>query len=263
MMVQKKVADALLSCLKSKILDIDKIKVNAVCLGLGFTGVKLSTGHVGLCHSLQSETSAKCCQIVRRAGTLAGTPALSLAEFIESWDIIERVVGAATLNALSQIILARQSQNYEISEGNLIDQIDIGQADTVALVGNIRPIVSVIRSKTRKLYIFERGGIVDEDVLPDIACEEFLPKSNVVIITGTAFANGTIDRVLELSSKARYIALIGPSATLVPDPLFERGVSAIAGVIVVDSEKAMQIVAEGGGTPQLKVATRFVVIKPK
>lgn len=69
--------------------------------------------------------------------------------------------------------------------------------------------------------------------------------------------------MLDLSRAARYIALIGPSATVVPDPLFARGVSAIGGVVVTDPEKAMQIVAEGGGTPQLKVATRFVVIKAK
>jgi hypothetical protein len=37
----------------------------------------------------------------------------------------------------------------------------------------------------------------------------------------------------------------------------------IGGVIVTNPEIAMQVVAEGGGTPQLKAATRFVVMKPK
>jgi len=258
----RRIVDALLSSLKSEIPDVDTIKVDKVCLGLGYTGVRLSTGHVGLCHSLLTEASLECCQIVRRAGALAGSPAIALAELIKSWDMGEKVVGAATVNALSQIILAHPSRRYRITEGSLIDRIDIKHDDTVALVGNIRPIVPDIRSKAGKLYIFERGGIIDEDVLPDVASEELLPKADVVIITGTAIANGTIDRLLELSRGARYIALIGPSATVVPDPLFERGVSAIAGVIVVDSEKAMQIVSEGGGTPQLKAAVKFVVIEP-
>jgi len=257
-----RIADTLLSCLRSEIPDVDRIRVDKVCLGLGYTAVKLSTGHVGLCHSLLTEAPLECCQIVRRAGTLAGSPAIALAELIKSWDMGEKVVGAATVNALSQIILAHPSRKYRITEGSLIDRIDIKRDDIVALVGNIRPIVQDIRSKAGKLYIFERGGIIDEDVLPDVASEEHLPKADVVIITGTAIANGTIDRLLELSRGARYIALIGPSATVVPDPLFERGVSAIAGVIVVDSEKAMQIVSEGGGTPQLKAAVKFVVIEP-
>ena len=259
----QRITEALLFCLKSEIPDMDAIWVDRVCLGLGFTGVKLSTGHVGLCHSLLGETSSECCQIVERAGELAGSPAMDLADLIRSWDIGERVVGAATVNALSQIILECPSPKYAVTEGNLIDQIEVKEDDTVALVGNIRPIAPVIRNKAKKLYIFERGGIVDEGVLPDVACEELLPQADIVIITGTAIANGTIDRVLELSRGARQIALIGPSATVVPDPLFERGVSAIAGAIVVDAEKAMQIVAEGGGTPQLKTAAKFVIIKPK
>ena len=259
----KKVVEEILSYLETGIPNVNRISAERVCLGLGFTGVKLSTGHVGLCHSLQSEASIQCCQVVQRAGTLAGSPAVDLAKLVRSWDLSERVIGTATINALSQIVLERQSQKYVIAEGNLIDQIDIRRTDTVALVGNIRPIVPTIKKEAGRVYIFERGGIADEGVLPDIACEDLLPQANVVIITGTAIANGTIDRLLELSKGARSIALIGPSASVVPFPLFERGVPAIAGTIVVDSERAMQIVAEGGGTPQLKGAVRFVVIKPK
>jgi uncharacterized protein (DUF4213/DUF364 family) len=263
MTAQRSVVDDLLLCLKKEIPNANEIVVKEACLGLGFTGVRLSTGHVGLCNSLQSETSLQCCQILRRAGKLAGSSALSLAGLIKSTDMSERIVGAATLNAMSQIILRNPSHKYDVADGNLVDHIHVRKDDTVAIVGNISPIVSAIKSKVRKLYVFERGGISGEGVLPEAASEKFLPQSNVVIITGTTIANGTIERVLYLSRKARYIAMIGPSATVVPDPLFSRGVSAIGGAIVTDAEKAMQIVAEGGGTPQLKAATRFVVIKAK
>lgn len=263
MMSKERVAEALLSCLRKKLPNIDDIKVEKVCLGLGYSAVKLDTGHVGLCHTLQTETTFRCCEIVEKAGTLAGSFAIDLAELIRSWDIGKKVVGSATINALSQIVLTDLSQEYAISEGSLIDKIKIDKNDGVALVGNIRPIVPDLKSKADKVYIFERGGIIDEDVLPDVACEEFLPRSDIVIITGTAITNGTIDRLLELSKKAKYVALIGPSASVVPDPLFERGVHAIAGVIITDPEKAFQVVMEGGGTPQLKKAAKFVVIEAK
>jgi uncharacterized protein (DUF4213/DUF364 family) len=263
MTAQRRIVDDLLLCVKQEIPNAREILVKEACLGLGFTGVKLSTGHVGLCHSLQSETSRQCCQILGRAGKLAGSSALSLAGLIKSREMGERIVGAATLNAMCQIVLRNPSDKCDIVDGNLVDHIDMRQDDTVAIVGNIRPIIPAIRSRADKLYVFERGGIADEGVLPDVASEEFLPQSDVVIITGTAIANGSIDRVLDLSRTARYIALIGPSATVIPYPLFARGVSAIGGVIVTDADKAMQIVAEGGGTPQLKAATRFVVIKAK
>jgi uncharacterized protein (DUF4213/DUF364 family) len=83
-----------------------------------------------------------------------------------------------------------------------------------------------------------------------------------LIITGSAIANGTIERLLQLPRNAGQVAVVGPSASIIPDVLFMRRVSLIGGVIARDPDKAMQIVAEGGGTPKLKSAMEFVVIKP-
>ena len=125
---------------------------------------------------------------------------------------------------------------------------------------DIKPLVPAIKNKTSKLWIFERGRSVDDTVLPDPASEELLPKADIVIITGSAIANGTIGRLLELSKNARTVGIVGPSASIIPDPLFKRGVDVIGGRIVTNPERAMQIVAEGGGTPQLKGVTRKFVI---
>jgi len=103
----------------------------------------------------------------------------------------------------------------------------------------------------------------DENVLPDFVSEEIIPKASVVIITGSAIANGTIDRLLELSQGAREVALSGSSVGLTPDSLFKRGVTLIGGARVVDPERMLQIIAEGGGTPHLNPALKFLVIKPK
>jgi uncharacterized protein (DUF4213/DUF364 family) len=40
-----------------EIPDIDEITVEKVCLGLGYSGVKLESGQVGVCNSLLSEAS--------------------------------------------------------------------------------------------------------------------------------------------------------------------------------------------------------------
>jgi uncharacterized protein (DUF4213/DUF364 family) len=148
-------------------------------------------------------------------------------------------------------------------EGNILDELDIKPTDTVAMVGNIRPFVEPVRRKASNLWIFERGGRFDEGVLPDTACEKLLPEADVVIITGSAIANGTIERLLQLSQIARKVGVVGPSASIVPDPLFKRGADVVGGVIVTDADKALRIIAEGGGTPQLKAAVRFVTMKPK
>jgi hypothetical protein len=52
-------------------------------------------------------------------------------------------------------------------------------------------------------------------------------------------------------------------SSIVPDPVFKRGADVVGGVIVTDADKVMRIVAEGGGTPQLRAAVRLVTMKPK
>jgi uncharacterized protein (DUF4213/DUF364 family) len=47
--------------------------------------------------------------------------------------------------------------------------------------------------------------------------------------------NDTLDGVLAACRHARYLAIVGPTAGCLPDPLFARGVDAIGGRRVVDA----------------------------
>jgi uncharacterized protein (DUF4213/DUF364 family) len=71
-------------------------------------------------------------------------------------------------------------------------------------------------------------------------------------------ANGTVDRLLELAENARTVAMVGPTVSCVPDALFRRGVDYMGGFLIVDPDKALQVIMEGGGTPQLKQAGKLV-----
>ena len=260
----RSVIDEALALIYDQMPNLHEIKVSKVCVGLGYTGVKLSTGHVGLCHSLLGEWVPRCCQVVKHAGTLAGSPAIDLANLAKSWDTSESVVGVATLNALSQSVLNRKK--YLIAEGNFMDYMEqkVEESDIVALVGYIEPFVEILRRKARHLYVFERNStLFDEQILPDTACEEFLPQADVIIITGSSIANKTIDHVLELSQGTKEIGVVGPSASLIPDPLFKRGVTIIGSIKVVNADRLLQIIAEGGGTPQINSAGKFINIRAK
>lgn len=258
-----RIIEELLSSVKREIPEINDIYTKRVVLGLGYTGVELTTGQVGVCYTFGSEITPDCCQIWRKAGTLAGKPAIEIAELSKSWDLSESVVGVAALNALSQLAIERNRKRYTITEGDFVDHVEIRKGDTVVLVGNIHPFVPKIKEKTQKLYILEKNPRLREPKgLPDFAAEEVLPSADIVIITGTTLANGTIDHLLALSKNAREKSLVGPSASVFPDPLFERGVTLIGGIQVTDSEKIMQIISEGGGTPSFGVACKRIVIKP-
>lgn len=241
--------------------DTDDIIVEGLYLGLGYTGVKLQGGQAGVCHSLLSEMAPECCTILESAGTLAGRPATEFLDMASSWDLGERVMGMATVNALSQIVFEAHPDRYAVEEKNLAEVIEVRPEDIVVLVGLIKPFVPVFRAKAKRLHILERGTGREEGVLPDTACEEFVPEADVVVITGSSLANGTVDRLLELAEDARTVALVGPTVSCVPDPLFNRGANYAGGIRITDADRALQVIAEGGGTPQLRMAGEFVTFK--
>ena len=152
-----RIIEELLSSVKNEIPKIDEIHVKRVVIELRYTAVELNTGHVCVCYTLGREITPNCCQIQKLAGSLAGSPAMKIAELSRSWDLSETVVGIAALNTLSQLAIERNRERYVITDGNFIDHIEIRRGDTVALVGNIHPFVPKIKEKTEKLFILERN----------------------------------------------------------------------------------------------------------
>ncbi|MBT7353710.1 MAG: hypothetical protein HN810_06300, partial [Acidiferrobacteraceae bacterium] len=55
-----------------------------------------------------------------------------------------------------------------------------------------------------------------------------------VLVTGSTLMNDTLDEVLACCNPAAHIALIGPTASCLPDPLFERGVDVVGSTTVID-----------------------------
>lgn len=258
------IVNDILALLAKRIPDLGTITIEKVVVGLGYSGVKLSTGNVGVCFTFQTELSPNSCKLHQRAGTLVGSSAVEMMSLARSWDLSESVIGIATVNALSSIYLDMHPKAYLISKGNTLDYVALEKEDTVVFVGRINPLIKRMEGKVKRILVLERDSMRREKGdLPDTACEEVMPQANVALITGTALANGSIDYLLELSKGAREIAIVGASASLVPDPLFRRGVTILGGIRVLDSDKLLQIVAEGGGTQQLKPAVEFVNLRPK
>ena len=99
-------------------MDLENVKAEKFVLGMGYTGVKLSNGDAGVCHSLISETSPDCCDILDNAGHLTDVPVSELLSYLDSWNLLDRILGVATLNALSQGVMRRE--HYPLLRENLI-----------------------------------------------------------------------------------------------------------------------------------------------
>lgn len=254
--------DEIIKIIRDGIPELNKIRVEEVCIGLGYTGVLLDTGHLGVAATILGGMSIDCCEVLKRAGELAGSSAEELMMLARSWDLGESAVGVATLNALSQIILEKRKSEYVMSFGDFIDELDVGEDDVVGMVGYFGPFIPKLKKICKKLYIFERG-MRKPETLPDTAAEYILPEVDVAILTGSAIVNKSLEHLLELAKNAREIGVVGPSTSFIPDPLFKRGATIVGGIEVVDPRKVMKVIKEGGGTRKFKPYVKFVNFRGK
>ncbi len=229
-MITKEIADIAIS--KSQ-----HLTVKDVCLGLGYTAVQLSDDTCGACFTFRNDLGPKC-GVIPDAGSLIGKSAASLIEKAMSVNLAEASLGVATINAVL---------NGDFETGNnAIDEMDIRPEDTLGLIGNFVPILNKFKDRVKDVYVFERV-LTDDYLIPDWAEEIYLPKCDVVVITGVTFINKTIDHILEMSKNAKEIVIMGPSTCMAPDILKERGVTLLAGSRVSNPEMLLKTVAQGGG----------------
>jgi uncharacterized protein len=102
---------------------------------------------------------------------------------------------------------------------------------------------------------------MERGVLPESAAAGILPQCGIAILSATALLNHTLDGLLDLCRNAREIAILGPSTPLLPQVFADRGVTLLSGVQVVDGERVLRLVGEGGGTRQFGSAVRKLTLR--
>ncbi|MDI6859042.1 MAG: DUF364 domain-containing protein [Methanocellales archaeon] len=216
---------------------IDEETPDDIRVGLKYTAVQIKD-RVGLAYTFPEFSSPP-----KNVGNLIGTNTLQLAK---SWNLTEASIGTASINALLK------PKNYKVV--NIFDRIlAIAQNyDKIGIVGHF----PFIDSLDKDAFVFERRPM--HGALPDTAAEALLPKCDLVVISGSTLVNKSLQRLLEISGG--YTLVIGPTTPLTPI-LFDYGADVLAGVIVHDAEKALEIVSQGGGTPSLKSVVKFVCME--
>lgn len=170
----------------------------------------------------------------------AGEMSLSeLAGAVKSWNLPEASAGMAAINCcyntparLEALSCAEPFENY-CTRG-----LDMA-GKTVGVVGHLGMPRDTLRL-AREVYILERSPRPGD--YPDPACEFLLPRCDVVLITGSAFVNKTLPRLLELTRRA-YTILTGPTVPMCPE-LLGQGIQRLAGLVVTDRPGAAAHVAQ-------------------
>ena len=87
---------------------------------------------------------------------------------------------------------------------------------------------------------------------------DILKTCTVAIITATSILNNTLETILNDLGNPRWVSIIGPSTPVCRDIFAGTPVTHLGGSVVLDRQKVLQIVSEGGGTPSMRPYLRFV-----
>ena len=180
---------------------------------------------------------------VTEAGLLMEKDVLALARMALSPSPLEAAIGMATINSLIDV---DEQRCTELNAGDLLPKK--GEGKKVAIIGHF-PFVPKLRRVVRELWVIERNP--QEGDFDEAEADRLVPQADVVGITGTAFTNQTIKRLLSLCKPNAYVVVLGGTAPLSP-VLFDYGVDAISGTLVTEPETVLCCVSQGATFRQIK-----------
>jgi uncharacterized protein (DUF4213/DUF364 family) len=219
-------------------------KIRRVVLGLGYIAVEVEGSGVGLCANILHEEKASC-TVFPRAGSLKGSRVSDLLDLGLGGDLLNRSIALAAVNAVSN-----QEKDSGLEE-DVFETVAVREGERVVMVGFIAPVAAMLETKGCTVDIFEHRRHKDARIRPHEAMEESLSRADIAIVTATSIINGSLPDILACRNDARAVILMGPSTPMLPRVFSSTPVTFLAGCRVVDAEKAMGIVMEGGGTKVL------------
>ncbi len=255
--------------------ELESIRVERAVFGLFFSGVKLSTGHGGLSFTPVKELpQAVCCPSSARAmplsGRLAGRTALEMLEDLDQDNVLRKALAVASLNALSSLCQEKDPpQDYEIVyDADAFDMVTIPQGGKTVVVGALVPMLKKLIAAQADFTVLEQDirtlkGQELEHFAPAEDAPRHVPDADLLVITGTTVLNDSLPGLLELAKAGSEILVTGPTASMVPDAFFKRGVTLTGGIVVTDPDALLDVISEAGSGYHFfgKSARRTVVRK--
>lgn len=174
------------------------------------------------------------------------------AQLLLSTNPIEAVIGLAALS--SMLPTPPMELFLDVKAQEMI--LKYGKGRNVAVIGHF-PFVEKIGGEFAQFWVLERHPR-GEDLKAEEA-QHVLPFADVVGITGTTLANGTLAGILNLVPPDSIKILIGPSTPLTP-ALFKAELDFLAGVLVEDADLLKLGICSGCRFKELK-GIRHVVLR--
>ena len=252
---------------------LDKMVVERAVFGLFFSGVKLSTGHGGLCFTPVKEIpEAVCCPSSAKAmplsGKLGGRSVKSYLDDLSHINILRKTLAIATLNALSACYW-EENKNLEYKIETDVDSFDvmeIPQGKKSVVIGALVPMLKKLLAADADFKVLEMDsrtlkGKELEHFAPAKDAALYLPDSDLDVITGVTILNDTLPDLLAMCKPGADILVTGPTAGMIPDAFFKRGVTVMGGILVTKPDELLDVISEGGSGYHFfgKSAERIVI----
>jgi uncharacterized protein (DUF4213/DUF364 family) len=233
------------------------LSIERLVVGVFFVGVKLSNGYAGIAYTPPDVIrSAGRCILKGGSSTVRG---MGVGKVMDGnlTNPFAGVIRLATLNALSASLFA--DGRYTLDRGDLSVMGKLFKGRRVCMVGAIIPLLKRLRElQPAAVAIIDRKKETSAEaeagygtfVSPEQTAET-LATCQTAVFTGAAIANGSLEGLIDLVPAHAAIAVVGPTAGFIPEPLFRRNIAMIGTAMVIDSDRALEILAEGGGAYQL------------
>jgi uncharacterized protein (DUF4213/DUF364 family) len=236
--------------------DLNTLRIKALSKGFRFTCAMLDDGSCGLCFSIFNQEPLDSIECIKTASSLLDLDIGEILQFARNKEItIEKILGISVLNAVSQHVINQKMQYYNLLfDRDPIEHIKLHPTDQVVMIGYIQGIFQKLQQQIQNISVIDDRleNIQTTTIKNPESTQSCLYQADIVFIKGSTIVNDTLDTILSWITNAREIIVVGPSAGLIPDPLFDRNVTMVSGMQVLNPLKVIQIIAENGGTPHFK-----------
>lgn len=177
--------------------------------------------------------------------TLQGRDPLELIHALRSQDDAARSIAVAALNALTASFW--RAVGYVPPPALHSFGLAPRPGGRLGMVGNFPSLVRQARAQGIAVTVLERKAhmVTREPGLEITLDPGALRQCDQVICTAATLINDSLDEVLGFCAPGAEVAVVGPTAGILPDPLFARGVSVVGGTLLRDPDEACRRLAAG------------------
>ncbi len=227
----------------------ERIRIDLLCLGLGYTAVVTSDGGIGIAYTYFEDK--KSCMLLNEAADYEDRPAVDLLEKIKGDHPIGRSMALALVNALNyqNALKLPEDKNNEI----MFEQFKISKGTKVAMVGYFRPLIKHFEQREAVLDILDqsRGLGRKADFYKNLK-----NRAEVLFLTSTSILNNSTEEILANVHDKVKTLMLGPSTPMVAGAFDHLPVHMLAGTVPLDKERLLKAIRHGMGTPVLHKFSR-------